>query len=288
MPTGDEHPSIERRTDDAVSLDHSLELLVAELAVARHQRAAVAMAGPDGAAKQIHRLIERLVAQVGDVENDAEALHLAEQIRSRLAKRSAFVRARRVGARAVMRRAKRAQAGGVGLFQMAKGDHRVGPLETEHIADWERLGWAGFPLGQVRLELLEVGDLCQLCLLFHFAIPSQLALCLCPGLSWRVPTGQRVVALGVAGDLRPNTKADVSATHLRQADCALAAVRFVGLAGLAFANFYEWPRQVAVPLERVHRQVEVDVKNKWGFFPHDRAPAAWPSAATVNGRNCIL
>ena len=120
------------------------------------------------------------------------------------------------------------------------------------------------------------------------ASPGQLALCLCPGLSWRVPTGQRVVALGVAGDLRPNTKADVSATHLRQADCALAAVRFVGLAGLAFANFYEWPRQVAVPLERVHRQVEVDVKSKWGFFRHDRAPAAWPSAATVNGRNCIL
>ena len=136
----------------------------------------------------------------------------------------------------------------------------------------------------MRLELLEVGDLCQLALLFHFAVPSQLALCLCPGLSWRVPAGQWIVALGVAGDLRADAKANIAAAHLRQTNGTLGAIRFIGLPGLTFANLGERSRQVAVPLEGIHRQVEVDIKNERGIFRHDRAPAAWPSAATVNGR----
>ena len=135
FPAGDQHPRVERRADHAAALDHALQLLVAELPVARHKGAAIAMARPDRAAKKIHRLVKRLVAQVGHVEDYAEPLHLAEQIRPRLAKATALVGAGRVGARAVMRRAKRAQPALVCTLEVLQRHDRVRPLEAQDIAN---------------------------------------------------------------------------------------------------------------------------------------------------------
>ena len=90
FPAGDEHRRrrIERHRWLASRSILSAAVLSSLSWRRRHQRAAVAMAGPDGAAKQIHRLIERLVAQVGDVGDDAELISRSRS-RSRLAKRSA-------------------------------------------------------------------------------------------------------------------------------------------------------------------------------------------------------
>ena len=259
FPAGDQHPRVECRADHAAALDHALELPVAELPVARHEGAAIAVAGPDCAAENIHRLVKRLVAQMRHVENNAEPLHLAQQVRPRRAKAAALVGAGRVGARAVMGRAKRAQAALVRAFEVLQRHHRVRSLEAQNIAHRQVVAWPVGPLGQVRLQLAKVGDLRHLTPALHLAVPGELALRLCPGLFRRMPAGQRVAALGIAGDLRCDAQADVATAHLRQGDGAAAAILLVGLAGFAPADLVERARHVAVPLERVHREIEVGV-----------------------------
>ena len=61
------------------------DLIVAELPVVRHERAAVVVAGPDGPAESVERLPEAVVAQVGGVEDDSEPLHLRAAARVRFA-----------------------------------------------------------------------------------------------------------------------------------------------------------------------------------------------------------
>ena len=60
--------------------DQLADLIVGELAVVRHERAAVGVAGPDRPAKVIERVAEALVAEVGHVEDHAQPLHLAQQL----------------------------------------------------------------------------------------------------------------------------------------------------------------------------------------------------------------
>lgn len=83
-PTWDEHPRVEHGTDDGVSLDEHLKLVIGELAVMRNERAGIGMAGPDGTGEVIERFPEAFVAQVSGVEDDAQAIHLVEQFATAL------------------------------------------------------------------------------------------------------------------------------------------------------------------------------------------------------------
>ena len=109
--SGIEHPGVERRADDGAALDQPLDLVVGELPLVRHQRAAVVMAGQHRAAVDLQRLVEALVGQVRHVEDHADAFHLLEQ-RPALREEAAFG-AGAVGVRAdaVVGRADDAQAG---------------------------------------------------------------------------------------------------------------------------------------------------------------------------------
>ena len=56
------------------------DLLVGELPVVRDQRAAVRVARPHRPREHVERLPEALVAEVRRVEDDAEPIHLAQQL----------------------------------------------------------------------------------------------------------------------------------------------------------------------------------------------------------------
>src|SRR5215471_14934051 len=110
-----------------------------------------------------------------------------------------------------------------------------------------------------------VADLDHFTAVFHTAVPSKLALSLCPGDFGSIPAWKRVVFGNVAGDLGRDTEADFAAAHLAERANTAAAVFFVGLAAFAASDFGEWPRQIAIPLQGVHRQIEMAVNKQ-----HDR------------------
>ena len=117
------------------------------------------------------------------------------------------------------------------------------------------------------IEAAAVDDLHHLTGLFHGAIPLQLRLRLRPGLLGRSPAGERVVWGDVAGDLRGNDEADLAPPEIRKRDDGVAAVGLVGEAACPFAGveFAGREPQVAVPLHRVHREVEMGVYRKHRF-----------------------
>ena len=78
----------------------------------------------------------------------------------------------------------------------------------------------------------------------------------------------KLTKLGISSNLSSDAEPDFAPAHLRQTDCTSAAILFVGLTNLSVANFVERPRQVTVPLEGVHREVEVSVKDKRIFIGH--------------------
>ena len=109
-------------------------------------------------------------------------------------------------------------------------------------------------------------DLDHLSCFLHCPVPGQLALRLRPGLFGAVPARQRIAWLDVARDLRGHAEADAAAPHLRQANGSLAAVWFVVQPLFALADFAHRPSQVAVPFQRIHRQVEMSVENEHNFI----------------------
>ena len=118
-PAGDHHPGVERGADHGVAADQFLELLVAELPLVGHEGPAVVVAGPDRPVVEVQRLPERLVGEVGDVEDDSQPLHFAHQVAPGRRQAAAGAGAWAVAARAVVGRADRPQAAGVGPLQIA-------------------------------------------------------------------------------------------------------------------------------------------------------------------------
>ena len=79
LPARIEHPRVQRDADHRAARGQRANLVVAELAVVRHQRAAVVVAGPDAPAEGVERFPEAVVAQVGGVQDEPEAVHLLQQ-----------------------------------------------------------------------------------------------------------------------------------------------------------------------------------------------------------------
>jgi hypothetical protein len=68
--------------------------------------------------------------------------------------------------------------------------------------------------------------------------------------------------LDVTGDLRGDDQADLGPVQFRKADRASSAIFFVTEMAFPIPNFRNGPRQVAVPLQRVHGQVQMGIKDK--------------------------
>ena len=77
-----------------------------------------------------------------------------------------------------------------------------------------------------------------------------------------MPTGQRVSGFYVTRNLRRHTNTHLTTAHFRQTDRPVPAIRFIVLTFFPRANFCNGPRQIAVPLQRVHTQIKVGIKNK--------------------------
>src|SRR4051794_37246387 len=80
LPTRDHHDGVERHAQDAAALDHRLDLVVRELPVPGSERAAILVAGPERPIVNVERVPEALIAQMRDIEDDAELLHLLEKV----------------------------------------------------------------------------------------------------------------------------------------------------------------------------------------------------------------
>src|SRR3954471_7434695 len=80
-----------------------------------------------------------------------------------------------------------------------------------------------------------------------------------------MPTRKRIVEADVPRDLRCHAQAETPSPHLAEGHGSTAAIRPILHAVLATADLLDRARQIAVPLERVHRQIEVRVKNEHGL-----------------------
>src|SRR5205807_2172993 len=99
------------------------------------QGPAVVVAGDDGAAEQVERLVHRLVGEVGHVEDHADALHLAEQGGAVLVQAAGFAGAVAVAGVAVVREADDPQAGGPPVGDVGRGENRVGAFHADDGAE---------------------------------------------------------------------------------------------------------------------------------------------------------
>ena len=270
-PARHHHPRIEGATDHGAAADQCLDHLVGELPVVVDEGAAVIVAGPDRPGEEVERLPEGCVAEVRGVEDHPQSIHFGDQFPSGGIERRRGIGAVGVAARAVMGRSHGPQPGAVRPLQMSDRDHRIGALERKDVADRQprdvaTAGGRREPSRDVGVESGAIDDLHHLSRLLHGAIPVELGLGLRPGLLGRVPAGERIVGGYGAGNLRRDDQADPATPEIRKRDDGVATVGLVAEAAgpLTRVDLRGGDSQVAIPLHRVHRQIEVGVNREHG------------------------
>ena len=123
-PAGHQHPGVEGSADDRAARHELTQLLVRELAIVRDEGAAVGVARPYRPAETVERFTQAVVAQMGDVEDQPEALHLAQEIAAARADASGSV-VLGVDAGTVVRRADSAEPLLERALQMRERDDRI-------------------------------------------------------------------------------------------------------------------------------------------------------------------
>lgn len=136
-PVGHQHPRVEANADDAAAGDEGEELCVGELPLVGDERAGIVVTGPERAAVEVEGLAAAVVAEVGEVEDEAEFAGEAEELETAGGKRAGGAGALGVNAGAVVRGAEGAESVGVGADEVIEGDEGVGAFETAEVADGE-------------------------------------------------------------------------------------------------------------------------------------------------------
>ena len=98
-------------------------------------------------------------------------------------------------------------------------------------------------------------------LLFQSAIVGQLTVRHAIRLRWRMEVNIGDRATGGAGDQRRHTEGEATPPHIGKGDGALRP-SFAGGALFLGANTIGREQEIAVQLQRVHRQVEMGVNNE--------------------------
>ena len=186
-PTVNHHDRIHRHTDDCVATDEFANLVVGELPIPVGQSAAVGMTGPNGPGKPIQGIPEGLITQMGDIEDQAQSLHLGQEFTPVSAQGPLIIGAGTAETGAIMGQTHGSQTVGVGPLQMGGSMERIGSLQTEDVSDRLRLGRGALPIGQVGLQAGQVSDEAQFACGLHLAVPRQLALGLGPRLRGAAP-----------------------------------------------------------------------------------------------------
>ena len=262
-PVVDHHDGVEGHADDSAAFNECFDLVIVELAVPIGDGAAVVMAGPNGTTEAGESVPEGFVAKVSDIENDVEVFHLLEEIVSAGSEGTFVVGAMAVDTGAIVNWTESDEAAAASLFQMFGGEDGVCAFEAEQITDGE-FDSAGCvaPKTGVSAELLPGTELDEFTSLFHGAIPGELPLGLSPGLFWRLPARELAEAGGIASDLGGDAEADAATTHLWQADGVVAAIGEILHADFTTADVDEGLAGITIPLECVHREVEVGVEDE--------------------------
>ena len=218
-----------------------------------------------GPSKHFQRLPKALVAQVRGVEDDAQPLHFGEQFAAEAVSPPAGVRARRVAARAVMRRAERPQARGVGPLQICRRDDRVGPFQAEDIADRRRRAAGRFATVRRAARAprdrrsapsrppLPSPDTRPIALAFG---PRRSAGCASRAADCRARRRGRSASPRTGRPCRGASRAECTVPRAR----STLSVRPC----FAAADLADGPRQIAVPLQGVHAQIEMGVEDEHG------------------------
>ena len=310
LPARDHHDRVERHAQHAAPFDDRADLVVGELAIPGGEGAAVLVRGPDWSVEDLEGLPEVLVAEMGDIENHPEAIHLFEEAFATGGEGATGIGAVGVDPGAIVSGAQGAQAIVVTLLEVADRDERVGPFEAEQIANGS-LGGGGpgingvealigdgglEPELDVAVEFGAGADRGHFPGIFHRAIPGQLALGLGPRLGGRIPAREAMEVRGVAANLGGDADTNATATHLREADSAIPAIDAIFHVAFPAADHFERPGEIAVPLEGVHAQVEVAVENQrrgvgshrvrfgWKWDVRSRKVAAWRVGRDAGGR----
>ena len=210
------------------------------------------------------------------IEDHPEPVHLLQQIPAARWQTTLRIRAVSIHTGAIVRRADRAQSIRVAALQMLQRDERVRAFEAHDVTDGRLRGLTArlddidprvrrrkfLPQLEVRFELRARADGDEFTRLLHRAIPRELPLRLRPRLCRRGPARQPVEVRRVARDLRRHTNAHLRAAQLGEAQRVVAPVLLVRLVKFAAADTFEGPRQIAVPLQRVHGEVEMCVEDE--------------------------
>ena len=124
----------------------------------------------------------------------------------------------------------------------------------------------------------------QLSQLFHGPIPGKLPLSLCPGDLRGIPAGRHRPGLHTAGKKGGHAEADPAPTHLGKANHPVAATTQIALPDLLGTDGIQLLTQIAVVVERVEREVEVGIEDKFHTVilrlravTSQRSPVASPS-----------
>src|SRR5436190_172370 len=96
------------------------------------------MAGPKRPVEQVEGFPETFVAEMGHVEDDAQASHLGQQFTTALVKTAVGIGAVGIDSGPIMGWADGAQPIIESPFQMAQCDQRISPLEAEHVPNGKR------------------------------------------------------------------------------------------------------------------------------------------------------
>ena len=177
LRTLQDHPTVEHDADNAAALGDGEDLFVAELAVMRHERAAVAVADEHGLRVDVHRLRQGGVADVRYVQDHAQPFELLDQFDAGVGERPVAAGAHGVGPRAVVRDARRAEPLVEPPLQMLGVDDRIAAFHAEDVADRQVVGRPPAPHVPDLVERLDVSDHSHLALLFEQSVVGQLSLC---------------------------------------------------------------------------------------------------------------
>ena len=220
LPAWHDHPGVERHADHRAAVDERADLIVGELPVVRHERAAIRVARPHrpaerGRAPPRSSSSQRCVASRITPSRSISRSSSRPRRRYRLG-----VRAVRVVAGPVVRRADRASPLD-GPLEVPHRHDRVRALEAQDVADRRVSVGVAAPSARGDARARRRPDLRQLAPRLHLAVPGELPLRHRPRLLRRMPAGQRVVEADVAGDLCRHAQADPPAPHLGERDGAL-------------------------------------------------------------------
>ena len=134
-PAGNKHPGVERHSNDRAARNQRFNLFVAKLSHVGHQRAAVLMTRPNGAAKKSECLPKTLVVEMCDIENQPKPRDFFQQFASFRIESARGIGAIGVDSWSIMSGADGSQALRMEAFEVLRGDEGVSTFEAEDVAD---------------------------------------------------------------------------------------------------------------------------------------------------------